>query len=210
MRSFPNPVVNIVFSGSMPGGERFAWGLWADCDIPLTQADANTTAAAVQAAFASNNTNLLSLASTNTAYNLVTLTWFNASGLAIKKATQTLGGVVGTGTVVHQTQSALVVTLITDIAAASYRGRIYLPADGAVLTLGQRTAAQTTATATSIAALLTAINTALPGAGAQLGVYSSKLVNVQPIIAVRVDSRMDVQRRRADKITIVGQATASI
>lgn len=122
--------------------------------------------------------------------------------------------VVGTGTFYQSPRNALVVSLLTGHSGRSYRGRAYVP----------MTAAQTDTTLQALATgvdscalahqtLLTALNAvslAPHWGNAPTRVRSEKLGIASIITSIKVDSLIDTQRRREDKLTAIYSKTRSV
>lgn len=114
----------------------------------------------------------------------------------------TAPGRTGTGTGRGVLQACCVVTLNTARSGASYRGRLFLPAAGAVLdTDHQFTAADLLNATAGVSGVIRAI--ARPSGNAQgsngyASVYSPTKHVVTHITSCRSDSRADIQRSRAD------------
>lgn len=107
--------------------------------------------------------------------------------------------------------SACVVSLISDDVGRKNRGRIYIPAAGAGLSSSQMDSSTTSAVATATAALITGINTTNVGATPpETVVVGSNQATPPPITSVRVDSLVDVQRRRQDKVGALFTHAASV
>lgn len=134
-----------------------------------------------------------------------------SAGVVIEAAEATTAEVgVGSGSKAFQT--ACVISLQTARAGASYRGRVYWPAIGAVTgTSGRMTAPTTANVAARYVALANDIIGALPSTPTDPGlcVYSPKLDAVTPVTSVSVGDVLDSQRRRRDKL-IENRATVVI
>lgn len=118
--------------------------------------------------------------------------------------------VAGTGSVKCPPQIALVATLLTGLAGASYRGRIYLPcltysADGS----GNIATGIPALVATSLANFFSVVRTRTAG-GANWIPAVSGAAGSNPVSAVRVDNVLDTQRRRRDKIVPTARGAANV
>lgn len=108
----------------------------------------------------------------------------------------------GTGSLSLPTQTSAVASLRSSNPGRSGRGRIYVPCTGAVMATHQLTSGEASDLAASTAALITGLN-AVP-----LGVLDLTCVvasgtggGAHPITHVIADSRVDIQRRRANEVT---------
>lgn len=207
---------NVVF-GTLPGGEIFNWSLWAD-RAPASAAAANDQAQGIANAF--KNT-----AGPVNAVRPEKLLGSDANYVGVKTYAYTGGtaaSFVGVGTIgvagnsgasqVLPDQLALVVTLRTALAGRSHTGRIYLPITKWNLSSqGQMAKAETDGLAAWFAAFLTAANTSLTGvSGNHMVVASQKLGTSQSITSVTVDTKIDVQRRRANRQNASGVSSALV
>lgn len=131
-----------------------------------------------------------------------TYSYADAGGTAVTVGASTGAAVAGSQTQnASAPQIALVATLENGLAGRRNRGRMYLPVTcgitGGVPTLTQAAAL---AHATSVANYLSAVRI-LTIAGTSVSVVVSSLTATSPITAVSVDTVLDTQRRRRDKIT---------
>jgi hypothetical protein len=107
-------------------------------------------------------------------------------------------------------QIAEVVTLLTGLPGRRYRGRLYLPpmSVGVVSGDGQNTTAITD-TCEALRSMIQGIKD-LADDGAPLVVASLKNGSMRDVSSITIDSRFDVQRRRAYSQQIDSAATANI
>lgn len=122
-----------------------------------------------------------------------------ASRIGVSSGAAVTGGGSSTGTV---PQAALVATLEDGLAGRNHKGRMYLPLNAfpvaaATLQLAQSDAA---AFAASVAAYFTALINTSPVPGLTITPVVSSLTIGSPLSAVSVDTVVDTQRRRRDKI----------
>lgn len=201
-----------VIHGSLPGGEIWQVGLWAaeaPSDQAATQSQADSFAADVATQWATGTGPKSLITSTTTVDGVTVYSYTTASGKAefVAESALSLTGVNGAQTMPDQV--ALCVSLETGHAGRRNRGRIYLPVNApGTLTSGQLTAAQCADQAEWVAALIGLWNGHL--AGNNVCVLSQAAGSSNPIISTRVDSRFDIQRRRANRQTILQQATATV
>jgi hypothetical protein len=187
-----------VYSGTLRNGEEFAFGLWAN-EAPSSQAATQSQADAFAAEFVEDESatgNPLSLIGSDTHFERVTTySYLDTSGHATYIAESPLV-VAGTSTGDQlPNQCALVVTLNTAHAGRRNRGRIYLPCTQATLVAGQLAASAVGQVTLWWANYITALNGEL---GDQHIVVLSQVAGASnSVTSVRVDSRIDIQRRRA-------------
>jgi len=110
---------------------------------------------------------------------------------------------VGTGTASLPTQTSVVVSTLSGNPGRANRGRMYLPATGATLNGHQLVLAPTGQFTTQIGNALTNFNLIDSAVGDYRCVIASAQAPI-PIVRVRVDTRPDIQRRRADKVFAYG------
>lgn len=120
---------------------------------------------------------------------------------------QTPFAVAGSGQPHLPPECALVASLKTGRGGASFRGRMYLPLLALqVSNQGQASDVAATDVATAVAAYLTSVNGHDFEGGGAIGyellaaVNSVQLGLSTPITSVQVDTRIDAQRRREDKL----------
>lgn len=220
MTGLPQKSLHYVFGGSMPSGERFAWGLWADgsaLTMDVLTINKLVGLAAAAAATTVIGTGVRAGFPAGLIYEKCDLYYYGLGGTAsTMQATQTIGQ-AGTGTAAAvPDQLALVATLRTAIPGRSYRGRAYLPAPNSAQLAGTTGLFGDTFVAgynTAMATLLTDIKTGESGTstpGVPPVVVSRKLGIMTPITAVEMDNRADVQRSRANRTTGVVRATHAV
>lgn len=112
---------------------------------------------------------------------------------------QPTGQVQGSNQMNHPAYAALCVGLMTNRPGGSYRGRVYIPAPGVGMetTTGTVSASNQTTARTAIATLLSAINDMTISTNPLTAVVASRTTGLStPILSVRSDQVLDVQRRR--------------
>lgn len=105
-------------------------------------------------------------------------------------------------------RTALVATLITGHPGRSFKGRMYLPATGAVLANHQHSSGNVTDVASATADLLTAWN-ALTETGISVACVAGK-TNLTVVSSVRVDSIPDTIRARSRKMVALSQHSSNV
>lgn len=204
----PEHVAKVVLAGSMANGEIFNCGFWVNfaSDQPdaasfasfiagvETSLSDTTAGVSFQNAFEELNTAETQLTDIFGYY------YGDESGHATLQADHTLGSPwVGTSSGSHPLQVALVATLLTGAPGRSRRGRLYCPATGATLNIdGQVNATQVDHLSAGLAHGFTHLHSHSDPTGIP-SVVSSTLSTSNPITTVRVDSRADIQRRRANR-----------
>nr|CRY96137.1 hypothetical protein [uncultured prokaryote] len=205
---YPAGVIKYVMSGTMPGGEIFSTGFQTKVDgtPTLTQLDAGL--GLINAWFATTPaTSMLHLQG-----GLVKYTKLSAYGYAGGSTadSQSEGPVNFGGSALDANfkpnQCTMVATLGTGRPGRSRRGRMYLPLNGCTLADYQVPNTEITIISVGIASLLQSF---LDGTASGLPqtpvVASSTHSYTTDITTVSVDSRYDVQRRRAESEAILRQ-----
>lgn len=105
-------------------------------------------------------------------------------------------------------RTACVATLLTGHPGRSFKGRMYLPATGAVLANHQHSSGNVTDIATATAALLSNWN-ALTETGISVACVAGK-TSLTVVSEVRVDSIPDTIRARSRKMVALSQHTVSV
>ncbi len=200
--------IKCVIKGSMSGAQGWSTSVWVAATIDPLTLDLAQFAGAFQdlaAAWAGSVSNYWS---TTTQYDGVECYEYPiGSTVATRQAADTPSApIVGSHSVnLLPTFCSLVQTLRTATSGRSFRGRMYLPyTSDALETNGQAPANTCTTTATATRDLLQALQDADysgDGITAQQPVVASFTKGVTtPITSVFVDSLVDVQHRREDKI----------
>lgn len=130
----------------------------------------------------------------------------NGDLVIVGEGVRSSGG-AGSGVVTQVPQTALCLSLRTDAAGASKRGRLYWPACGMSIqsadfriSSGTQTTALT-AFKTYLTSIEGALNTALGLSNAALTVWSRTLASTQPVTLLQIGNVLDTQRRRRDKLS---------
>jgi hypothetical protein len=204
----PAGIARVVYAGHLGGGEIFETGYWLLGDYgtqALTQTAADTEA--TQLGVSALLTTLQSMITADSGYDEVRVYGYPTGGPTATFVASAAIGAPGTGAGSLPDQVALVATLLTGAAGRRRRGRMYFPANGLVLAAHQ---VQNT-TVDNLADRLAAYWTAFVIDATHGPVVLSQIAGTaHPILDVRVDSRADIQRRRANKQTIAHQHSAAV
>lgn len=200
------PSARVSLEGQLPGSELFVTSFWV-APAFHDQAGLNAALAAVGSHFSPNESAFLDLCNPSTVYTTVRIGYYAAnatSQLFSGEAAIPGGGGNGTGPQVLPNQAALCLTLRTPQTGRRYRGRMYLPATGAALALpaGNVDPAKALAVCNKAKAFFDALN-ADPAVGI-VSVASQAAGILTRVNRVGVDTRLDIQRRRANRQTITG------
>jgi hypothetical protein len=215
MGLLPFPIVRLVFRGSIQTTQTWSTALSAHPTVVPTGAELQTwcdtvsgtplqtwltTASGIRTIWFSSTTKL----SRMDAYYIPA----NSLVATLQASTVVSSSNTGTGTSSMPTQAACVHSLRTSVPGRRGRGRCYFPADGASTSAQNLSSTVVTALANSFRTYIQAVNAAALGAGiAQVSVPSKFSSQGYPVLRVVVDSELDVQRRRANKI--IGTAITS-
>lgn len=126
---FPGNVGRFVWSGSLAGGETFAFGYYA---LAVTGQSAQVTATSELAKPLVQTflTTARQFLATEDTYETLTYYLYGPGRSAIDVGVAQISNGVGTGTAPHPKYVACCLTLRTDTASRRGRGRIYVPATG--------------------------------------------------------------------------------
>lgn len=148
---------------------------------------------------------------TNVTYNRLRAYAYNASAMTAGAQSQVIvTPITGAGGITLPPQCAVVHSLLTGSPGAGNRGRIYVP----ITTGGSTTNAQLTNTtcsnlATALATFLAAVASSHVGADLATPVIATRGSKPYHTLgSVGVDSKLDTQRRRTDKIAATTPLTA--
>ena len=210
MGNYTAKTVKIIISGHFASGEEFAFGFQADGTNITGQSDLDqaTTNLAGYIQNTSDNAWLKALISSGDKYEVVTA--YKYSGGPTAELVSEADMTAVTGASAGQTlplQCSMVATLLTGRPGRSYRGRMYLPATNATLSQGQFSSI-TDATAAGVAQLLGQVKNVAP---TMQPVVASATVGVMtPIVQVRIDSKIDTQRRRSQSLIPARTSIANV
>lgn len=203
----PANAVKITYNGHLSNGEIFSWGSWFDALTALTQAELDSLLSTATTAFASDlQAQQVIQLDTGSGYDGAKAYYYDGSGphaaLISEESLSVVGSSSGTD---MPLQTCAVASLRTGRPGRSYRGRIYFPYLEGALTSHQFPSTFCSNFATDVANYLTAIKTASGGGfrAADPVVMSSMKSAMTPITQVLVDSKPDVQRRRAESEAIL-------
>lgn len=135
--------------------------------------------------------------------NQVITQYYGASGGIVDQGESTVDGFVGSGNIVHPSQTACVFSNRSDQAGRSRRGRNYWPAVGQELNgaTGRLAVADRDALANAWADLVLAVaDAASEGTPLVFSIYSPTLDVLTPVSAVQCGDVLDTQRRRRDSL----------
>lgn len=202
-----------TFYGTLPSGEIFNWSLWcneAPADAASTQQQATAFAAAYKAApgVYLPPEKLLSSSSAYSGCRVYSYMEHNTKATYIADAPINVPGSSGSTSLLPD-QLAVVVGLRTDMAGRRHMGRVYLP----ITAWGLSSQAQlSTADCTGLAGWFAQFIRALNGnIGSQrVGVLSQAGATFTPVTSVKVDSKLDTQRRRTKRASVNSVGTATV
>lgn len=201
----PAGVARIVMSGTLYGGEIWATGFYVDVGTLAGPSAANTLAQNMTSLLQSSGSTAAMAYqasktwSTQTAWTKTSVYFYGNGGkLSSVQGEYVLpNAVVGSASGSAPNQSSLVVSLRTDTPGRSYRGRLFTPfTAGFGGASGQLAASDTNGVATAWAAAFSAMKTAY---NAFPVVVSDHLAAKTSVTSVIVNSRPDIQRRRANR-----------
>lgn len=201
----PAHAIKCVFKGAMQGGEVFNHSLWFDYGAQPTQLQLDSLNGVVASTFNTslNTTAVKANFPTTMTYNTVT-SYSYAGGPHVDRVSGplSLATWIGTGASALPNQCAMVMSIKTGTPGRSFRGRIYLPAPaaGAISSTGQ--VGNTTINSIGNAWISFLTGMAAGGGGVpvlHLQVVSATRGVMTSGVSLLIDSRLDVQRRRANK-----------
>lgn len=148
---------------------------------------------------------------TTTNYTRLTAYEYTALGGASSQAQIFSSGVTGLGTVGAPAQCALVVSLRSGIGGRNKRGRFYLPytSRNGMTNLGQAASTDVTNIAAAFKTLVDAANVTHIGTDAVVMGIASRASGFTVVAQdCKIDTKLDTQRRRTDKIPATSSAIA--
>lgn len=128
----PAGMIRYIFSGTMPGGEKWAAGYWgfATSGTPDAQAAADASVDDISQATAA----ILPLMSSQTFIDAIDTYGYTGGSGATSQGHALIGHAPGSGAVVHPNQIALCLTMRSATPGRSGRNRMYWPLTGAPMT----------------------------------------------------------------------------
>lgn len=198
----------MVLHGTMAGGEIWETGFWMS-DTGVTDASLANALAQIIAGTLNANDESGALAQMALEFWTLAITWtevrvygYPAGGTkaSFVGSYELPAGVTGTGTTTLPNQVCLVLTLNTGLAGRSHRGRMYIPISKATLDgTSELTSQLLTDFVTTWRTFFSDVNASDTG---QIVVVSQHLGAFFPLSSVKADSRLDIQRRRANQQSI--------
>lgn len=206
--------VKIILGGTIVGGEQFAHGYQVLVDPGMGQTDLTKLVGEATGALTGSFlvTATKALFSTLTVYQSVRAYLYTGGSSAAKVAENLTLNIAGTGVGGSlPPQIATVVSIESGVPGRSNRGRSYLPplANAVLQANSQLASSACTQLANSFAAMLTSMN-AVTDPDCTVVIGSSTKGATVPVNAVRVDSILDTQRRRRNKIVPAASISASV
>lgn len=195
----------LQFSGTLPGGEVWSFGLRSLGDSSTTtQAELQAIADDAQAAYSTFHAVSANSMGSTVLFDLVTARIISTAGLTTLQAESSpVTPVAGAGAVAFPNQIATVVTLLTVTAGRRGRGRVYLASlGGSVASTGRMVTTKRTSLVSTFKTFADAVNVALDTAitGDALAVQSQVVPSAAAVTSIRVGDVYDTQRRRRDSM----------
>jgi len=214
--AIPARCIKLTFKGNLQGGEVFAHSLYFQQGTQPTQAELNAWVTNAATTFNSliGTSTIKSFYPTTTSYLTVTAYSYAGGPAAdLVAGPANLATFVGTGSNSLPNQCASVISVLTGIPGRSFRGRFYLPGPqtGALATTGQIGSASITPLLNGWASFCLGMETGGLGQPAGVfGVVSATRTQFTAATQLRMDSRVDVQRRRGNKQVVTNSQLASV
>ena len=209
-------LIKLVHKGMLAAPQTFSFGLWFEVPAPYdgpTMASWLTSVASAFSTYRSATGGLKDMLGSGEAMTeLRSYSYAIGSNTPVAVAAQanTLGGAVAR---VLPYQCAVVHSLRSATPGRGGRGRCYVPlAQNGLMSAGQLTSAGTVSIAAAFAAYITALNATTPGGFPTKVVIANPLASTSaPIVTnVVVDSVVDTQQRRRDKVPIIASTSHTV
>lgn len=214
--AIPANCYRVVLSGAMPGGEIWSTGFWVFGAVPGNNSEANVAAelwySVLNSSDASGSMRIImaAYARSNVVWQKTTVYCYPSGGPSaayIGEANHNVAG--GSSNALLPNQASVVLSLRTGSAGRRNRGRMYLPLNGLALgTDAQIPAAACDAITATWKALFDDWNGS--GDNGVISVVSSTATQHRAVSSLIVDSRIDIQRRRAASQAIAYRSTAAL
>lgn len=205
--AIPAGVIRLSHRGHSPMGEQWEFSVWTEPSTPPADENALLNYASAAAAIVTD-TDVLpiwqKLIRSDSGLDEVRAYFYGNGGTKATLVASAEAIIVGAASGGLPLQCAVVVTTLTGLAGRSRRGRAYLPASGYATSPGTHvlSTADATAFATAFATYLSTLKAPADPYPAQTPVVvSGALSATAPIVQVAVDTKIDIQRRRANRQT---------
>jgi hypothetical protein len=208
----PANVARCSIVGHLPQGEQFNTSFWLAGTAVESSAQANVIAAEIADDFGAIASNpFTAMLATGAGYDEVRTYFYPTGGPAATYigAAPISGEQGSVSSSLLPLQSCFVGTLRTGLAGRRHRGRMYFPAIAFGLVAHQATAAWAQTLSSALGGFLTAVNQNAAIAG-QVAVLSQVAGETQLVTSVEFDTKVDIQRRHANRQLEVGQGTAAV
>jgi hypothetical protein len=214
----PANVMKNTYSGTLPNGEIWQYGLWFQGNLPTSNAAAATAADLEMADEAGTSTSsiwnvLKSFVPPSISLQSVRVDSYNTGGPSVNfSGISTHAAVPGTAasTQLLPNQVALCMSLVSDTAGKSGRGRVYLPVS---IVSGIYSSNNGLFVTSGLNSLLSAFKAKFDDDAAvgQVAVVVSRLHTIaHPITVISADTRPDIQRRRANRMTGITRVSVAV
>lgn len=209
----PVNVSRVSLIGAGPGGEIFDTSFWLSGQAPQSEVIANAQADAIG--------DLLNDATLDTlrgwiagpsAYQELRLYSYPdggpvASYIGVRPLTAGIGNAAGR----NVPQACVVVSLRTGFAGRRNRGRMYLPANGMPAGSDHQFAAANVATlAAAMGSFFSDVNALTDVGNVSVVSQAGAAGGVTPVTSIIVDTKVDIQRRRADAIVPTASSVIAV
>jgi len=205
----PSDISRVSLLGTLSGGEIFDTSFWCSGSAPTSPTLANAFAAEIATLLNGSAalTAMKALIESDCVYQQVKVYGYPSGGPSAESiGVAAITGGTGTGSTPHPLQTCLVATLHTNFAGRRFRGRMYFPANGAAFANPYFSSTVSANLSSGLAAFFTAINA--NGVVPTTVVVLSQMATVDHVVtAVSTDTKPDIQRRRANRLS--GQITTS-
>lgn len=218
--TIPAGVSHVTISGTLTGGEIWQTGFWTSGAAATTPEGATTHAAILAALFNAagglRDTITNRMIAADESVERLSVAEYPTGGPTASFVGESLAHTAGSSTRSLPNQVAVVASTRTGQAGRRHRGRMYFPlAHGSAgpLAGGQYSSTDAQFLATSVAQFFTDVN-AQPIGGdfsGELVVVLSKVAGTSlAMTSIIVDTKLDIQRRRANSESINAVTTAAI
>lgn len=204
----PNNAVKVNINGTLGQGEVFSFGFWVDTLKSFTQASFAAANLAMTNAFVANSIlTLRSYVDAAASYAEVRSYYYGSTAGQPAEfiASTAIGSGAGVGTGSNPLQTCVVASLRSAVLTGRGRGRMYIPFTGRALANHEVDSATCTTIANAVKSMLADASANMTAGSASEGpiVWSPTSSAANLVNNIIVDSRTDVQRRRAGKQTVL-------
>lgn len=204
--SIPLHAIKVVFSGKLPGSEHWSTSFWVAGQVAHDVVELTNLAHDVDQMAQAGGAfypELKNICGTQVTVDQIDVYQYEGGTKAAVQATQAASWTASTASITLPNQVCAVASLRTGLPGRARRGRMYLPVLGTVSSAsGQCTDGNLNLLSQGLATFFGSFNTLAWG---KVSVMSASTSDLYQVTEVQIDSVLDTQRRRRDKLVPINR-----